>query len=79
MSARSNTPEDTERLVEALAGAWRPQDPRRLGYHPAFYDLDDAGRVAAFDRAVQLRQMESALDPEGLSTTVRAIIARINN
>lgn len=77
MSTPSNTPEDTERLVEALAGAWRPRDPRRLRFHPAFFDLDAAGRIAAFDRAAQLRQMEAALDPDGLSTTARAVLARL--
>lgn len=77
MSAPTNTPEDTERLVEALAGAWRPRDPRRLRFHPAFYDLDAAGRREAFDRAVELRQMEAALDPDGLSTTARAVLARL--
>lgn len=69
-------PED-EPLIEALAGAWRPHDPRRLVSHPAFYDLDAAGRVEAHDRALALRQMEAALDPDGLSTTARAVLARI--
>lgn len=77
MSTPTNTPEDAERLVEALAGAWRPRDARRLRYHPAFFDLDAVGRLAAFDRAVELRQMEAALDPEGLSTTARAVLARL--
>ena len=77
MSTPTNTPEDAERLIEALAGAWRPRDPRRLRFHPAFFDLDAGGRVEAFERAAQLRQMEAALDPAGLSTTARAILARI--
>lgn len=77
MSSPSNTPEDAERLIEALAGAWRPRDPRRLRFHPAFFDLDGPGRLEAFDRAFALRQMEAALDPDGLSTTARAVLARI--
>lgn len=78
MSTPTNTPEDQERLIEALAGAWRPRDPRRLRFHPAFFDLDAAGRIEAFDRAATLRQMEAALDSDGLSTTARAVLARIS-
>lgn len=77
MSTPTNTPEDRERLIESLAGAWRPRDPRRLRFHPAFFDLDDAGRVEAFDRAAQLRRMEAALDADGLSTTARAVLGLI--
>ncbi len=77
MSTPTNSPEDQERLIEALAGAWRPQDPRRIRFHPAFFDLDATGRAEAFERTAQLRQMEAALDPEGLSTTARAVILRI--
>ena len=33
--------------------------------------------MEAFELAAELRAMEAALDPEGLSTTARAVLARI--
>lgn len=70
--------EDREALIEALAGAHRARSPLgEIRPHPAFFDLDEAGREEAFAVAKRLRAMESALDPEGLSTTARAVLARI--
>ena len=69
-----------EVLVEAAAGAWRPRHPGgRLGPHPAWADLDEAGRREAFEAARQSRRLEALLDPEGLSTTARAVMARVRN
>ena len=48
----------------------------RLDMH-AGHDLDDAGRVEAFAVTAKLRALEAALDPDGLSTTARAVLARI--
>jgi hypothetical protein len=67
-----------EDLIEAAAGAYRARDPSGApAFHPAWYDLDDAGREAAFAATVQSRALESALDPEGLSSTGRAVLARV--
>ncbi|HEU4534889.1 MAG TPA: hypothetical protein VFS00_12255 [Polyangiaceae bacterium] len=68
-------PDDT--LIEAVAGAYRPPGPRAVRAHPNWYDLDEAGRRAAFERASALRRLEAALDPEGLSTTARAILRKV--
>ncbi len=69
---------DRDTLVEACAGAFRERDPHgRIASHPAWHDLDDAGRVEAFEVAARLRPMEAALDPDGMSTTARAVLARI--
>ena len=69
---------EEEALIEAAAGAWRARDPRGgLAFHPAWWDLDEAGRRAAFEAARQNRTLEAALDPEGLSTTGHAVMARI--
>ncbi len=69
---------DRETLVEQAAGAFRDRDPHgRILPHPAWHDLDDAGRVEAFTLTEELRALEAALDPEGLSTTARAVLARI--
>lgn len=73
-----NPGKDREALIEALAGAYRARDPHgTVTSHPAFHDLDDAGRIEAFEAAQRLRKMEAAIDPEGLSTTARAVLARI--
>jgi hypothetical protein len=73
-----NPGNDREALIEALAGAYRARDPHgAITSHPAFHDLDDAGRLEAFDTAQRLRLLEAALDPQGLSTTARAVLARI--
>jgi hypothetical protein len=71
------TPEQ-EALLEAAAGAFRERDPAgRPRFHPAWWDLDEAGRHAAFARAWESRALEAALDPAGLSSTARAVLARI--
>ena len=74
-----STPEEVEVLIEAAATAHRPRDPRTgaILAHPAWADLDAAGRVQAFEAAVELRALEAALDPEGVSTTGRAVLARL--
>lgn len=66
-----------DELIEQVAGAYRPSSRDELRYHPAWHDLDEAGRVAAYERARRLRVLEAALDPEQLSTTARAVLVRI--
>jgi hypothetical protein len=68
-----------DELIEQVAGAYRPPSRDELRYHPSWHDLDDAGREAAYERARHLRLMEAALDPQGLSTTARAVLARIRS
>jgi hypothetical protein len=71
--------DDRESLIEQAASAFRDRDPRdgRIRPHPAWLDLDEAGRQEAFDVATGQRALEAALDPAGLSTTARAVLARI--
>ncbi len=64
-------------LIEEVAGAWRPRDPRQLRFHPYWHDLSEEARVEAYDRARENRALEAALDPDGLSSTARAVLARI--
>lgn len=71
------TPDDEALLIEQVAGAWRPAAGDTLHYHKAWHDLGPAARERAFDRATALRALEAALDPRGLSTTARAVLARI--
>ncbi|MDB4945639.1 MAG: hypothetical protein JWP97_5173 [Labilithrix sp.] len=67
----------TDLLVEQVAAAYRPASRDELRYHPAWHDLDAAGRHRAEVLARALRQVEAALDPDGLSGTARAVLARI--
>lgn len=72
------TQADQELLIEQVAGAYRQRDPfRRLRPHASFFDLDESGREKAFVAASELRRVEAALDPERLSTTAHAVLARI--
>lgn len=71
------TPEEEDLLIEQVAGAWRPATDAELRYHKAWHDLDAAARTRAFDRARALREIEAAVDPDGLSTTARTVLARL--
>ena len=69
---------DRESLVEQAASAFRGRGPHgEVLASPAFHDLDAEGREEAFDAAARSRALEAALDPEGLSTTARAVLGRI--
>ena len=49
------TPEE-ETLVEATLSAHRDRDLEgNLRFHPAFHDLDDAGRRRAYEAALRAR------------------------
>ena len=69
---------DRDTLIEQAAGAHRFRDGHgRVLAHPAWADLDEAGRVEAFERALIVRRLEQALDPAGLSATAHVVLARI--
>jgi hypothetical protein len=74
----SDPGDERDELIEAVAGAFRERDAvGAIRSHPAFHDLDDEGRREAFELARRLRRLEAAIDPDGLSTTARAVLARI--
>lgn len=68
-----------EDLIEAAATAFRARN-RDGSIRPsgAWHDLDASGRVEAHDAAAAARTLEAALDPGDLSTTARAVLARIS-
>lgn len=67
-----------EALIEEAAGAYRERGlDGRLRSAPAWHDLSAEERLVAYERAVVMRGIEAAIDPEGLSTTARAVLARI--
>jgi hypothetical protein len=70
--------DEAEILIEAAAGAFRPRDQAGgVRAHPAWWDLDEAGRRAAYEVALVNRRIEAALDPDGLSSTAKAVLARL--
>lgn len=72
------TPEERELLIEQAASAWRPRDrDGGVRAHPAWRDLDADGRIEVWRTASEIRRLESALDGERLSSTARAVLARI--
>jgi len=72
------TPAEREALIAAVTAPWRPRDPDGgIRPVPEWHDLDPAARVEAFEATVVLRKMEAAVHPDGLSTTARAVLARI--
>ncbi len=69
---------DEELLLEQVTSAHRERGvDGAIRAHPAWHDLDDAGREAAFEATVELRKMEAALDAQGMSSTVRALLRRL--
>lgn len=71
---------EREALVEAAAGAWRPRrHGGGVGTHPAWADLDEAGRREAYELARVWRRLEAALDARGASTTVKAVMGKIRS
>jgi hypothetical protein len=65
-------------LIEAVTTAHRDRDADgRITPSAAWMDLDEADRAEAFTATAELRRLEAALDPAGLSTTARAVLARI--
>jgi hypothetical protein len=70
------TPAERERLIEEVAGAHRDRDPRGgVRPSPSYYDLEATDRVLAYEQATAQRQVEAAIDPEGESCTVKAVLA----
>jgi len=68
-----------DQLTELASGAFRERDRRtgRILPSPAWHDLDADGRQALYEHTVVSRTLEAALDPDGRSSTVRAVLARI--
>jgi hypothetical protein len=72
------TERERAELIEAASTAYRRRDPHgQILAEPAWHDLDDEGRRELFEVARRQRALEAALDPDGLSGTARAVLARI--
>lgn len=65
-------------LVEKASTAFRERDADgRILPSGAWFDLPPEKREGAFEEIARLRELERALDPEGLSTTARAVLQRL--
>lgn len=70
---------ERDALIEGVASAWRPRDAYgRIQSHPAWHDLDESGRIDAYETTLVERLLESTLDARGLSATGRAVLGRIH-
>lgn len=69
---------ETARLVEEAISAWRPRSPEgKILVHPAWADLRPEDRERVYEETLASRAIEAAIDPDGISTTARAVLARI--
>lgn len=72
------TPEERELLIAQATTAHRTRDAEgRVQLSAAWLDLDAEGRQDAHRRTLELRALEAAASPTGLTSTARAILARI--
>ncbi len=68
----------TDLLIESAVTAFRERDADgHLRAAGAWWDLDAAGRERLFATQQQARELERALDPLGASSTIRAVLERI--
>ncbi len=69
---------DRDALIEAAASAFRDRDASgRILPSPDWADLAPEDRDVLFDLQLASRRLESAAHPRGLSSTARAVLARI--
>ncbi len=70
--------EPKEQLIERAVSSFRERDSNGLiRPSPAWWDLTPADREALFHRQIESRMLERALDPDGISSTTRAVLSRI--
>lgn len=70
--------EEHDSLLELAASPFRESDAAgRILPAAAWFDLSPEDRVRLFDLQAGSRLLERAIDPDGLSGTGRAVVARI--
>jgi hypothetical protein len=69
---------EEEALLAQVTSAHRTRTvDGEVTWHPAWFDLGAPLRAEAFEETLRQRKLEQALDPEGLSSTARALLARL--
>lgn len=71
------TPEELLLLEQVVSARRERTVDGVIKSHPAWHDLDAAGRTAAFDETVRQRAVERSLDPAAESSTIKAVLARL--
>jgi hypothetical protein len=72
------TVSEREALIERCVTAHRVVDPRGARLHAAaFYDLPEDDRLEVFEQTLKQRRIEAALQENGRSTTVLAVLRAI--
>jgi hypothetical protein len=72
------TAEERNTLVLSVTSAHRERDAHgEIRAHRAWHDLDEAGRIEAHDETTKLRALEAYASADGLTSTARAVLARI--
>ncbi len=72
--------EEQEVQLEAATTAFRERDVSvRIQPSPAWWDLSPEDREHLFERQMEVRLVEAALDPDGLSSTARAVLGRFDD
>lgn len=65
-------------LIEQAASAFRERNAwGRIVPAPAWWDLPPEARESVFQLQIESRIVERALQPDGRSTTVRAVLERL--
>jgi hypothetical protein len=67
----------SDTLIEQVVSAFRQRFHGELRSAPAWYDLSESEREAAFEQTLVSRSLEATLDPDGLSTTAHAVLTQI--
>lgn len=71
---------EKEILVEAALTAARTADRAGQIYpHPVWADLGREERLLLFEKTVEARTIEAALDSNGLSPTIRAVLKNLQS
>lgn len=79
MDQGMNDERHIDALIERVASPWRDRSlDGTIQSAPAFHDLSERDRAFAFEQAIVSRQLEAALDPDGLSSTARSILTRFS-
>ena len=72
------TDEPKDLLIEEAVSAFRERNSwGRILPSPAWMDLPPADREALFERQLASRILERAIHPSGRSSTVRAVLAQL--
>ena len=72
------TDEANDLLIEQACSAFRERDVSgRILPSPAWCDLAPQAREELFEQQIESRLLERAVDPQGFSATVRAVLNRL--